>query len=584
MGDSADGNERPDDEAARQIRAGLGRVLASEAFRAAPQLSAFLSFIVARTLEGRRSELKGYTIAVEALGRPAEFDPQSDPIVRVEAGRLRRALTQYYADEGRDDPLRITIPVGAYVPAFDLPAPGTPAPSRRPGRAEGGTADARRRRRPWPLLAGLAACLCILLAFIAWQLVPDASEDEHETVAERAVVQAPDLPTVAVVVGPPPADPALADLVKRSVAVFVDVMARFDDLAVVKVPPPGAPIPEDADYVLELNMLASEGSAQSFGRLRTVKDGRIIWTSSSERPMRDVLEDQDLMERIRRLAARLVEPFGIIQADGRQNMVSPATGCIYKALDYQRFMTAERHKDARDCLERVIARDPGFYPARAHMAALLLGDYSSGREGTGDALSQGLAAALSAQRLAPSSGRAQQIVAEALFLRGERADAEAAGKAAQTRNPHDPQIMAALGAAYVRLNRAAEGLPLLERALEYCPGRPPWYDFYAYLAAYLDGAVKQSHTHFAVLATDPSPLSLLAQALHAARHDDGEARREALDKLAREVPLFGRDPQRFLMRKGFNEAVTKRILDDLDLSGPQGAGVKAEASPRPGSR
>ena len=113
MGDSADGNERPDDEAARQIRAGLGRVLASEAFRAAPQLSAFLSFIVARTLEGRRSELKGYTIAVEALGRPAEFDPQSDPIVRVEAGRLRRALTQYYADEGRDDPLRITSPVGA---------------------------------------------------------------------------------------------------------------------------------------------------------------------------------------------------------------------------------------------------------------------------------------------------------------------------------------------------------------------------------------------------------------------------------------------------------------------------------------
>lgn len=583
MGDSADGNERPDDEAARQIRGGLGRVLASETFRAAPQLSAFLSFIVERTLEGRRSELKGYTIAVEALGRPAEFDPQSDPIVRVEAGRLRRALTQYYIDEGRDDPLRISIPVGGYVPAFDLPVPGMSAAARRPGKVEAEAGSATRRSRAW-LLALLAALLCLVLGFAVLRLEPALFGGEQERVTDRAVAHGPDLPTVAVIVGPAPADPALADLVQRSVNVFVDVMARFDDLAIVKVPPPGAPIPDDADYVLELNMLASEGSAQTFGRLRTMKDGRIIWTASSERPMREVLEDQDLMDRIRRIAARLVEPFGIIQADGRQNMVTPAADCIYQALDYQRFMTAERHQEARECLERIIARDPGFYPARAHMASLLLRDHASGRDGTGEALSRGLASALAAQRLAPSSGRAQQIVAEALFLRGERSDAEAAGKAALSRNPYDPQIMAILGAIYVRMNRPSEGLPLLERALEYCPGRPPWYDFYAYLAAYLNGAVKQSHTHFAVLATDPSPLGLLAQALHAARNDDAEARGEALHKLAQEVPLFGRDPQSFLMRKGFSEAVTKRLLVDLGLVDGEKPAVKAEPAPSTGLR
>ena len=91
MAEGADDPGRLDVRAAAIIRAGLDRVLVSDAFRAAPQLSAFLSFVVERTVEGRAAELKGYTIAVEGLGRPADFNPQLDPIVRVEAGRLRRA-------------------------------------------------------------------------------------------------------------------------------------------------------------------------------------------------------------------------------------------------------------------------------------------------------------------------------------------------------------------------------------------------------------------------------------------------------------------------------------------------------------
>ena len=130
MGESGNLLKPPDEQAVAMIRAGLERVLASDAFRAAPQLSAFLAFVVERTIDGRGAELKGYTIAVEALGRPADFDPQADPIVRVEAGRLRRTLSQYYAGEGQSDPVRITMPVGGYVPVFEpTGAEGGPPPS-----------------------------------------------------------------------------------------------------------------------------------------------------------------------------------------------------------------------------------------------------------------------------------------------------------------------------------------------------------------------------------------------------------------------------------------------------------------------
>ena len=79
MAEGDDEVGRPDERAAASIRAELDRVLASDAFRAAPQLSAFLSFVVERTVEGRAAELKGYTIAVEALGRPAA--PRPDPVL-----------------------------------------------------------------------------------------------------------------------------------------------------------------------------------------------------------------------------------------------------------------------------------------------------------------------------------------------------------------------------------------------------------------------------------------------------------------------------------------------------------------------
>src|ERR1041385_2290388 len=81
-------DERPTME---EVRAALDRIAASEAFRACPQLVAFLRYVVEATLRGAQDRIKGYTIAVEALGRGDDFDPQHDPIVRVEAMRDRKS-------------------------------------------------------------------------------------------------------------------------------------------------------------------------------------------------------------------------------------------------------------------------------------------------------------------------------------------------------------------------------------------------------------------------------------------------------------------------------------------------------------
>ncbi|MEQ8376848.1 MAG: hypothetical protein RID22_27405 [Roseibium aggregatum] len=101
-----------------QIKAALINTLKSSEFQSAPQLRAFLGFVVHATLNRQQEKIKGYTIAVEALGRPEDFNPVTDPIVRVEAARLRRRLEKYYAGSGANDPVRITIPKGSYAPEF----------------------------------------------------------------------------------------------------------------------------------------------------------------------------------------------------------------------------------------------------------------------------------------------------------------------------------------------------------------------------------------------------------------------------------------------------------------------------------
>jgi adenylate cyclase len=100
------------------VRKELERILDSPEFKSKPMLCGFLSHVVEETLAGRTHEIKGYTIATEVFGRRKDFDPTIDPIVRIQAGRLRRALESYYSYRGRQNRLRIEIGKGSYVPTF----------------------------------------------------------------------------------------------------------------------------------------------------------------------------------------------------------------------------------------------------------------------------------------------------------------------------------------------------------------------------------------------------------------------------------------------------------------------------------
>ncbi|MGH9718620.1 MAG: hypothetical protein ACRD8O_00275, partial [Bryobacteraceae bacterium] len=100
------------------VQAQLQRILSSKSFATSARLTRFLRFTVTAALEGRAAELKEYVIGVGVFDRKASFDPRVEPIVRVEARRLRAKLRQYYETDGQLDALIIDFPKGSYTPKF----------------------------------------------------------------------------------------------------------------------------------------------------------------------------------------------------------------------------------------------------------------------------------------------------------------------------------------------------------------------------------------------------------------------------------------------------------------------------------
>ena len=131
------------------VRAHVAQITASELFAGADRLCRFLRFTVECTLTGRTNEVKEYVIGREAFDRTEGYDPRLDPIVRVEARRLRSRLIEYYDGPGRGNSLRIEYPKGGYVP---LIRKATPPPAL----------SARKRFHWW--FAGAAAIVLVAAA------------------------------------------------------------------------------------------------------------------------------------------------------------------------------------------------------------------------------------------------------------------------------------------------------------------------------------------------------------------------------------------------------------------------------------
>lgn len=512
---------------AAEIRAELAHMIDSEVFRGAPQLAGFLRFVVEAALRGESDRIKGYTIAVEALGRGDDFDPQADPIVRVEASRLRRAIERYHAGPGADRPSAIALTRGSYVPDFSY-------------------RNAERDKTPFGLPATAA------------ELPP--GNGMPVLLIEPFEVRA--------------RDGAQAELVRSLHDKLCDAFSRFDTVNVISATTKIAERPLAADYHL-LGSVEYREDGTTHVRFRLLDGGNdtVVWSQVFDRLLktggREAAEDAIVTE----LSAILVQPYGVIRSQERTKQLSTGKGdpryrIFLEGSEALRSFDHPQHIKARDELEYLIKIDPSFVNGIAMLAALYGRQHLYGphdQDDDFDAGERSLELARRAIELRPESAFAYQILFAILFFRHDVAAAFAAGDKALARNRYDTTLQGDYAGRLIMIGEVKRGMEMLARTADFGVVRPSWYHFYFFLGSYLTRDLTGTIHHASQITGTPNyPLGFVARALAAAAAGEYDRAQSALDSLWALRPQWRENARRELGRFFPVADVADRLARDLN--------------------
>jgi tetratricopeptide (TPR) repeat protein len=524
---------------AAEVRAQVERMTASTVFRNSPQLATFLWFIVEARLRGKAERLKGYTIGVEVLRRDTNFDPQVDPIVRVEATRLRRALERYYAGPGAQDTIVITLPRGGYAPR------------------------------------------------IGWR----SAQETMSAAAPRAEAPPPALhpgngmPTLRiapfVVIGTPQSRAVSFEALGGKLA---EAFALFEIINIVTAAPPNhraaqasAPAPSvmRSDYRLD-GVVEYRGETLDLRfRLIDESDATVIWSRSFERL--SCTEECEKVEQgiILQLATTIVQPFGVISANDRAKRL--ATGkldrrycCLLEAGDALRTYDPAAHARVREGLEQLVAADPNFVAGHTTLAIFFIREYVGGiggRPGEPPPLERALKAARRGIELRPESARGYHILFNVLFLLGEREGASATAEKAIALNRFDLLIQADYGGCLICAGQIERGLEILRKAIAVGAILPGWFHFYLFVAHYVRGEWPEARYQAAQITSGSHVFGQLARALIA--HHDGEPAEaeRAVKAILAAQPSWRDNPRLEIGKSVTAPEIADRLTADLVATG-----------------
>lgn len=564
------------------IRAQLQRILSFDQFPASDRRRAMLRFIVEETLAGRAARLKGATIAIEVYGRGADFNSATDPVVRLEARKLRRDLDTYYAGAGRDDPIRIEIPKGAYVPVFEA-TPHAPAPTPDTEAHD----EAYLRPIGKPGARGLIALFALLLLALAvWQ-----TGKMWTDAAREPVVRSAPLGTVTVIVDGFAAprvsaeERTLADGLSQEIAArllrFPGVRVHFSASADA---PGRAHVPDglrtaSGSYTLSGALRSENERLDVRADLIRGADGRVLWSERYSEPLqaRSIWEiEADIAARI---SAVIGEQYGIARADLNAQIgvsdISPSLEsyvCVTRAEAYRRTHLAEDYADVRTCLETATERDPEYAALWAMLAYLRFDGARFGYDDTGDK-DAGLSAASDAAKRALSldSDNLEALKALSLIEQYRRNFDRSIDYARQavSANPNDPGALANLGNRLGMRGRLDEAVPLLERAIDLSVAPVPFYWQMIAFDHMMKERWEDMRTAAEAASADNSSIGFALLAIAYGGLGQEEEARRNLSLMAERWPLLGDDPRRALEGHELDPQIVDAAVAGLRQAGLQ---------------
>ncbi|MBY5621547.1 adenylate cyclase [Rhizobium leguminosarum] len=485
--DAAPGLSRaPPDQ--NEIRAQLERILSSDEFPKVGRSATFLTYVTEEAVAGRANRIKGYSIAIEVFKRREGFK-QDDPVVRIEAGRLRRTLERYYLVAGQNDPIRIDIPKGGYAPSFVWN-------EEVPASSDDRLATRFQKLMPFGLRAGIMLGVVIMALAVSAYLLPIGlgstsslgSIEEGPTLVVAPFANLGDGPQAALYT---------AGLTEE----LLTALPRFKEIRVFgretsKSLPPGVEASKvrgelGARFLLAGGVRVSGDRIRVTARLLDTDNDEILWSQTYD----DDIKSGDLFgiqsDVANKVASAVAQPYGIMaQADVSNPLPDDlgAYACTLSFYGYRAELSATRHLDVRQCLESAVARYPSFATAWAMLSIIYLDEDRfrfNPNNNRSPPIDRSLQAARRAVQLDPDNTRAHQALMTALFFHQEVAEALHVGEQALATNPNDTELLGEFGTRVAMSGEWQRGAELLDRALALNPGGGGYYHGTRALAAYM---------------------------------------------------------------------------------------------------
>ena len=461
----------------KAIREQLVRILNSGPFHQSQRRQRFLEYLVNETLAGRGERLKGYNIALEVFDRPETFDPTVDPLVRIEAARLRDRLREYYEADGRSDPIHIDLPKGTYAPQIEFRQPATPGtrldrpdattPDRSLDPSQGPVASQPRARKTsfGVLAASIIAVLLVLLAgFSAWRWwVPSTPLSEKASIAV--------LPFESV--GNDPKWDRFADGITEDIVTDLShskdlfVVARNSTEVYKDKPADVRSVGRDlgVHYVLEGSIQPLGDQIRVTAQLIDTRTGGHVWSNRYDRPATDLFNVQsDVTEKI---AATLTGYEGAV-AEAERSLVRrkpPSDLTAYETyllgMEAKHRVTKEGLEEAERLFRKALEIDPQF--ARAYVGLVWVQFYLIDlglAPSIDEEVSKMMEEAEKAVQLDPNDGETHLALGQAYGYQGKAEQALAEYAKAETLAPSNADLLLIVAWNIVQFGEIGTGIEL----------------------------------------------------------------------------------------------------------------------------
>jgi TolB-like protein len=410
--------------AAEEITAQLDKLFQSRLFARSGRMRRFLRFAVEHALAGTGDQIKEYSVGVEVFDRKQDYDPRTDPIVRVEARRLREKLRVYYKSEGQNDSVVIELPKGAYIPVFGL----------RVAASNVGPAET--------IQTGIA-----VLPFA--NLSPEAGDDYFsDGLTEELILFLTRVKELRVVAW-------------YSASQF---RGREQDLRAIREE-------LNVGVVLRGSVRRTDARVRVMAQLIDTGSGAYLWSEGFDRSTRDVLAIQEEIARAIVGTLRLALDFAGVKVTTTRKLNVECYNLCLQARFHARRRTSSGLRKSLECYEQAIETDPGSSPAHAGLADTfsLLADY--GVMHPKDVMPRAEAAAQTALGLDPNSAEASSALA---FIRSifhwKWQEGEALYRRAIALNPGSSKARHWFSIDFLALlGRFDEAEPEIQRARELDP-------------------------------------------------------------------------------------------------------------------